>query len=156
MGDLCEVWRDPRCNMASYFDKAIQLTPENGGIYLTQGVHLQKRGKLKEAIESYKKSLELDPSSANAHYNIGLAYVAIKEYALANEHAHQAYAGGMPLPGLQNKLVAAKAWKPLEPKPVVEPPKTVEAEQPQAGTAPPDEPKPKPPEAETKSNNDSK
>ncbi len=156
MGGLCEVWHDPKCNMTGYFDKAIRLTPENAGIYLTQGVYLQKRGKLNEAIESYKKSLELNPSSANAHYNIGLAYVAAKQYALANEHAQQAYAGGISLPGLQNKLVAAKAWKPIEPKPVPEPAKNAETEQPQTGTAAADEPKSKPIESAPPSNDGGK
>jgi tetratricopeptide (TPR) repeat protein len=132
MGSLCEVWRDPKCNMASYLDKAVRLTPGNAGIYLTQGVYLQKRGKLEDAIASYKKSLELNPNSANAHYDIGLAYVATKQYALANEHAQQAYALGMTLPGLQNKLVAAKAWKPIEPKPVEETTTSAEATQPES------------------------
>ena len=79
--------------------------------------NLQKKGKLKDAIESYKKSLELNSGSANAHYNIGLAYVADKQYPLANEHAQKAYSMGMPFPALKTKLVAVGAWKVIEPTP---------------------------------------
>lgn len=121
MGQLCEHWQDPRCNMALYFDRALQKSPDNEGVYLTRGVYLQKRGKIDEAIESYKKALEINPNSANTHYNLGLAYAAQKKFELANEHAQEAYSRGITLPGLQQKLVTAKAWKPLPPKPVPEP-----------------------------------
>lgn len=124
---LCELWRNPKCNMNSYFDKAIKRSPENAGIHLTKGIYLQKRGKLNEAIESYKKSLEFNPGSANTHYNLGLAYAAQKQNALANEHAQQAYALGVDLPGLRNKLVAAGAWKVIEAKPAEEMPASSEA-----------------------------
>lgn len=120
MSDLCEKWRNPKCNMDVFFDKAIRRSPENAGIHLTMGIYLQKRGKANEAIDSYKKSLEFNPGSANTHYNLGLAYVTQKQYALANEHAQQAYALGVDLPGLRNKLVAAGAWKTIEVKPAEE------------------------------------
>jgi tetratricopeptide (TPR) repeat protein len=120
MADLCEAWRNPKCSIDEYFEKAIQVSPNNASIHLTKGVYLQKRGKLNEAIESYKKSIEFNPSSANAHYNLGLAYVASKQNTLANEHAQQAYALGLALPGLRNKLVAVGAWRTIEPKPATE------------------------------------
>lgn len=127
MSDLCGKWQARQCNMDEYFDKALRRSPENAGIHLTKGIHLQKRGKLDEAIDSYKKSLEYNPGSANTHYNLGLAYVAKKEFTLANEHAQQAYSLGISLPGLRDKLVAANAWKPIEAKPSVEPQPTGEA-----------------------------
>lgn len=117
MGDVCEAWRTSKCDMESYLDKAIKMSPESDGVYLAKGVYLQKKGKLKDAIESYKKSLELNSGSANAHYNIGLAYVADKQYPLANEHAQKAYSMGMPFPALKTKLVAVGAWKVIEPTP---------------------------------------
>jgi tetratricopeptide (TPR) repeat protein len=113
MGDMCEAWRDPKCNMEHYLDKAIKMSPENDGVYVAKGVYLQRRKRIKEAIENYKKALEFNPGSANAHYNLGLAYVATKQYELANEHAQKAYGLGMTFPGLQSKLVAVGAWKAL-------------------------------------------
>lgn len=120
MSELCLVWKNRQCDMESYFDKAVRLSPNHPGVYLTKGIYLHKRGKLNEAIDSYKKSLEFNPSSANAHYNLGLVYVAQKQYSLANEHAQQAYALGIDLPGLRNKLIAAGAWKVIEAKPTQE------------------------------------
>jgi hypothetical protein len=115
MGDVCEVWHNAKCDMESYLAKAVKMSPDNDGVYLAKGVYLQKRGRLKDAIESYKKSLELNASSANVHYNLGLAYVAAKQYELANEHAQKAYGMGMTFPGLQSKLVAVGAWKTIPP-----------------------------------------
>ena len=115
MGELCEAWRNPKCNMEHYLGKAIRISPENDSVYVAQGVYLQRRNKLKEAIESYKKALEFNVGSANAHYNLGLAYVATRQYELANEHAQKAYRMGMTFPGLQSKLVAVGAWKAIPP-----------------------------------------
>lgn len=127
MSELCEKWRNPKCNMDAYFEKGIRMSPENSGIHLTKGVYLQKSGKLNDAIESYKKALEFNPGSANAHYNLGLAYTTQKQYVLANEHAQQAYNLGIDLPGLRNKLVAAGAWKTIETKPAEEAQQTGDA-----------------------------
>lgn len=119
MAELCDLWRNPKCNMGPHFDKALQRTPESEGLHLTKGAYLQKRGRLDEAIESYKRSLAINPSSAYAHYNLGLAYAAKKQFSIANEHAQQAYElGDMPA-GLREKLLAARAWKPGEKKPVM-------------------------------------
>ncbi len=117
MAQLCDLWRNPKCNMGPHFDKALQRTPESEGLHLTKGAYLQKRGRLDEAIESYKKSLAINPSSAYAHYNLGLAYAAKKQFNVANEHAQQAYELGDMPPGLREKLMAARAWKPAEKKP---------------------------------------
>lgn len=117
MGELCEKWRNPKCNVGGYFDKALQISPSNSGIHLTKGIYLQKQGKLDEAVESYRKSLEINPDFANAHYNLGLAYAEQKKFALANEHAQKAYALGIALPGLRSKLAAAGAWKEIEARP---------------------------------------
>ena len=129
MGQVCELWRDPKCNMETYFRNAIQRTPMNERVHLTEGVYFQKKGRLNEAIESYKTSLRINPDSANAHYNLGLCYVAQKQFKLANEHAQKAYALGIDLPGLRNKLEAAGAWQYGEPKPTAEATAPVESAQ---------------------------
>ncbi len=122
MAELCQVYRAPQCNAEAYFDKALRMNPNNAGTYLLKGLHQQKLGKLDDAIASYKKSLEIDPDSVNAHYNLGLAYIVQKQFVLANEHAQHAYASSQGLPpGLQNKLVAAGAWKPIEIKTTEQP-----------------------------------
>lgn len=102
-----------------YFAKAIEQFPNTAYTYLVYGMHLQKTGKIPAAIQNYKKAIEISPNIPEAHYNLGLAYVAEKRYELANAEANEAYDLGHPLPGLRRKLEQAGAWKPL-PKPVVE------------------------------------
>lgn len=132
MSEVCHLWRDPRCNPESYFDKAIAMTPDNPTIQIAKGIYLQRGNRLDEAIESFKQALLSNPNSINAHYNLGLAYLAQKQYGLANEHAQQAYSLETSLPaGLRNKLVAAGAWKPIEFKPAEQTQRSLETAQPQ-------------------------
>ena len=114
MSEVCVKWKQPaRCNADAYFEKALQVNPQAADTYTIQGIYLQSSGRVDRAIESYKKALELNPTSRNAHYNLGLAYANKKDFAQANEHAQQAYALGMTFPGLRNMLTKAGAWKPL-------------------------------------------
>jgi tetratricopeptide (TPR) repeat protein len=115
-----------------YFDAAIAAYPDEPMTYLVYGVFLQKRSKLAEAIDHYEHALELKPNLPDAHYNLGLALVASKRYAEANQHALAAYRLGHPMPGLRNQLKQAGAWKP---EAVPEP--TVAADPPAAATAEP-------------------
>jgi tetratricopeptide (TPR) repeat protein len=61
-----------------------------------------------------EKALTLDPNSINAHYNLGLTYFETKQFELANEHAQRAYQLGASPPGLRDKLVRAKQWRPID------------------------------------------
>lgn len=114
MASLCQVWRSPKCRPDDYFEKAVAIGPRSPGTHLARGVYLQQSNRINEAIESYKAALAIEPNSFNANYNLGLAYVAQKEYRLANEHAQKAYAVSSTLPGLRDKLIAAGAWKPAD------------------------------------------
>jgi hypothetical protein len=51
----------------------------------------------------------------NTHYNLGLAYLAQKQYQKANLHAQKAYQADFPYPALRDKLRQAGAWQPLPP-----------------------------------------
>ncbi len=48
--------------------------------YLTNGVKLAERRQLTEAIEEYKKAIELNPDSANTYQFLGYAYFARHRY----------------------------------------------------------------------------
>lgn len=120
--ELCAKWKHPgRCDADARFARALQINPEAADTYTIQGMYLQNTGRVDQAIDSYKMALERNPSSMNAHYNLGLAYVNKKNYEEANKHAQEAYALGMTLPGLRNMLTKAGAWKPLPPNPVATP-----------------------------------
>lgn len=108
---------------ARYFKAAIDAYPDEPVTYLVHAMYLQKRGHTADAISQYDRALSLNPNLPDAHYNLGLALVASKRYAEANEHAVAAYRLGHPMPGLRNQLKRVGAWNP-ESAPATGPVKT--------------------------------
>ena len=41
--------------------------------YLDEGIDHRKAGRYEEAVESYRKAIEIDPKDASAYYNMGIA-----------------------------------------------------------------------------------
>jgi tetratricopeptide (TPR) repeat protein len=111
LSDVCFKLKEPDCAQL-YFDNALRLYPETASTHSVYGTYLHRLGKVPQAIESYKRALLINPKSAQTHYNLGLAYVDIKDYQRANEEAQRAYAMGAELPGLRDKLIRAKQWNP--------------------------------------------
>jgi tetratricopeptide (TPR) repeat protein len=69
-----------------YLDKAIAKEKENSSFYLAKGVALDRLGRQEEAIEVYKKAVEIKPDNADAYYNIGVIYFnrGVKQFDVAN------------------------------------------------------------------------
>jgi tetratricopeptide (TPR) repeat protein len=114
LSELCQKYGDKRCDAAAdaRFDQAIKLNPQIGQTYLLYGIHLHRKRQLDEAVKAYRRAVELAPSSVSAHYNLGLAYVDLKQYDLANQHAQKSYQLGAYTPGLRNKLEKVGKWNP--------------------------------------------
>jgi tetratricopeptide (TPR) repeat protein len=68
--------------------KAIEINP-NGGLvaYHYMGLAYYMLNKFKEAIEAYKKSIEINPNSAMAYHYMGLAYY-MKQALYCDEPHH--------------------------------------------------------------------
>ena len=116
MSELCTTkWKSPACDADAWFEKAAARNPSASMTWVIYGLHLQRKGQLREATEKFEHALELRPNDINAHYNLGLLYFDLKDYEKANRHAQMSYALGAPLPGLRDKLMRAKAWSPLPP-----------------------------------------
>ena len=114
LSELCDVkWKDLRCESDVIFQRAIAINPRVSQTYVLDGLHHQRRGRRGDAIKAYHRALDINPRSANAHYNLALAYVDEKRFDLANLHGQASYALGFPLPGLKEKLSKAGHWKPL-------------------------------------------
>ena len=117
ISELCDLkWKSPRCEVDEWFQMAIDRNPKAAQTYLVLGLHLHRLNRLPQAVEAYEKALSLDPSSANAHYNLALAYFDLKKFELSNRQAQLSYALGVRLPGLRDKLTKAGQWKPLDPE----------------------------------------
>jgi len=97
----------PEC----YFQRAVSFRPMQPHIRILFGIYLHRISKLEGAVAQYLSAIEIDPSSAEAHYNVGLAYVDLGMLGLAEAHSDKAYELGHPLPGLRRKLSAARQKK---------------------------------------------
>lgn len=53
--------------------------------YYNQGIMEYEEEKYEQAIENFKKAIEIDDSVFDYHYNLGLAYIRIEKYDLAIE-----------------------------------------------------------------------
>jgi tetratricopeptide (TPR) repeat protein len=56
-----------------YLQAAIRSVPSSADLYVFLGSHQYEAGKYSEAIEVFRKALELNPRSDRAHYGLGLA-----------------------------------------------------------------------------------
>lgn len=102
---------DGQYTVECWFDRAARFAPDDAMVKVVFGTYLVKRGKSRDAIEQFEAALAQAGDNANVHYNLGLAYVALKQYDKALESAHKAYRLGFPLPGLKNLLTRAGAWR---------------------------------------------
>jgi len=91
-----------------YFERAIMYTPNDGLVYAAYGAFLHKEGELQRAVAQYQRAIELMPDSPEPHYNLGLLYFDLHDYAKASEQASIAYGIGYPLQGLRNKLARVR------------------------------------------------
>lgn len=111
-----------------YLERAVRFRPNDGTARLVLATYLMKHQRSAEAIEHLKVAEEAAGGNGNLHYNLGLAYLEVKDYAKALEHAHKAYQSGFDLPGLRQKLKSLGQWK--EPPPQRGPEKPAPAESP--------------------------
>lgn len=94
-----------------YMIRGERWRPDDPMVKTIYGLFLLQSGKAKEAIAKFEAARELDTNNANVNYNLGLAYMRLKDYDKALESAHRAYAQGFPLPGLRDQLKRAGKWR---------------------------------------------
>lgn len=94
-----------------YFDRAVRFAPDDAVVRLIYGTYLSRTGKRQEALQQLDVALSLDQDNANVHYNLGLIYVDMKNFAKARIHARRAYELGFTLPGLKKRLEDAGQWE---------------------------------------------
>ena len=81
-----------------YFDRARRFRPNDASVRLIQATWLLKNGKAAEAIPQFEAAEKAGLGSGNFYYNLGLAYIDVKQYDKALVAAHRAYAMGFNLP----------------------------------------------------------
>jgi len=84
---------------------------------MVHGIHLQQRGKQKEALAEYELAESLGEDGPNFYYNLGLLHADMKNWDKAYEYGIKAERAGFMLPGLRGKL--ERAGRPLPPVPPI-------------------------------------
>ena len=105
----------PRITADCFFDRATRFRAKDKAVRLVHGMHLQQRGKLKEALAEYEMAESLGEQSSNLYYNLGLLHADMQNWDKAFEYGDKAQRAGLMLPGLRGKL--EKAGRPLPPLP---------------------------------------
>ena len=77
-----EFWR----NSETLFRRTTQVTEKNYLAYNNLGYYLSKEGKLVEAMDNYRRALEINPNYEDAQNNLGYALAGQKKYAEAIAH----------------------------------------------------------------------
>jgi len=96
---------------ACYFTWARQFAPDDPSVWIYGGYYFYRHRDLAQAQRWWERAVALDPSNAEAHYNLGLLLADTGQYDAARTHAWAAYQAGYPLPGLRNKLQVAGQWR---------------------------------------------
>lgn len=79
-------------NQIDFFERTIELAPNNPKLYDNLGVCYQDNNQINKAIIAYKKAIEIDPSYANAYHNLGNIFVQDGEKEEAVFHYEKAIA----------------------------------------------------------------
>lgn len=64
-------------------DKYLEKHPESGALHTDKGKCLRRRGKVAEAKSEFQRSTEVEPSYADAWYELGAIQQSDKEYDMA-------------------------------------------------------------------------
>jgi eukaryotic-like serine/threonine-protein kinase len=65
------------------FDLARARQPNNGQLAFATAAVQRRQGRLKEAIQSFSRAVELDPRSGVVRFNLGETYVLVRDYERA-------------------------------------------------------------------------
>lgn len=63
-----------------FFKKALQGDSKNGELFFRYAIALQLRGSMKEALENYKKTIELMPELIDSYYYLGNTLITLGNY----------------------------------------------------------------------------
>ncbi|HEU4621753.1 MAG TPA: ABC transporter permease [Burkholderiaceae bacterium] len=106
-----EVLQGAQYPTECYFERAIRFQPEDPMPQMIFGLYLAHAKRESEARPYLERAETLSTGDANLHYNLGLAYLDLKDFDRAYINAKRAYDAGFPLPGLRERLKRAGVWK---------------------------------------------
>ena len=109
--DKTDKPKGSRHTIECWLERAIQFRPDDLSVKQIRGVYYSMQKQYRMAIADFELVVEQEPDNANAHYNLGLAYLEVGDYDRALTEAKKARSLGFPLAGLQDKLKAKGKWQ---------------------------------------------
>ena len=94
-----------------WFDRAVSFRSADPIVRIVVATELIRRGQKDAAREQLVVAEQNAGESATMFYNLGLLYFELGEYERSMAFAKRAYALGLELPGLRQKLTKAGKWK---------------------------------------------
>lgn len=112
--------KDAGYSVDCYFQRALRFRSDDTVARLMYANYLTNHGRRDEALLHIEQVGAKAGENAFTHYNMGLAYLELKEYEKALAQAHKAMALGFLQSALRDKLAEAGHWRdPPEPMPAV-------------------------------------
>jgi tetratricopeptide (TPR) repeat protein len=94
-----------------YLLRAVEFTPSDAEVHKIYGTYLARLGRDPEALARFEHAEKLSPDDPVIAYNIGLLLTEKRDFERARAYAEKAYAGGVELPGLRDKLARQGQWR---------------------------------------------
>ena len=99
-----------RIPVECYLLRALEFAPDDAEVYKIYGTYLARLGRNAEALARYQQAEKLSPDDPVIAYNMGLLLAETRDFEQARLYAKRAYAGGLELPGLRDKLARQGQW----------------------------------------------
>ena len=100
-----------RYTVECYFERAIRFKPDDTIARMIYATYLTKNSRTPEAVSQLQISASFAADNAFTHYNIGLVYFDMKNYAKALVQAHAAMALGFERTELRDLLKRVNQWQ---------------------------------------------
>ena len=94
-----------------YLLRAFEFKPADAEVQKIYGTYLARLNRDDEALAMFKRAEKLVPEDPVVAYNIGLLLTDRRDFEQARAYAKKAYAGGLQLPGLRDKLARQGQWR---------------------------------------------
>jgi tetratricopeptide (TPR) repeat protein len=94
-----------------YLLRALEFRPTDAEVHKIYGTYLARLGRDPEAIARFEHAEKLSPDDPVIAYNLGLLLTEKRDFERARMYAEKAYAGGVQLPGLRDKLARQGQWR---------------------------------------------
>lgn len=83
LGFIAQYFEADLALAANYYQRALELEPQDSGLLGSVGILLQNIGRLEEGIAPIEYAVAADPLSPGWHYTLGIAYLTVERPAEA-------------------------------------------------------------------------